>query len=113
MKRDAFSCLHPAVNFIFFIGALGFGVVILHPVYLIAGLVCAFSYYLLLHGTQGLKRIVLMSPLFLVVILLNGLSVQNSNHWQVIIKFAFVADRNAFVDAYLVSGTENVYKAES
>ena len=71
MKRDAFSCLHPAVNFIFFIGALGFGVVILHPVYLIAGLVCAFSYYLLLHGTQGLKRIVLMSPLFLVVILLN------------------------------------------
>lgn len=71
MKRDAFSCLHPAVNFIFFIGALGFGVVILHPVFLVAGLVCAFSYYLLLHGTQGLKRIVLMSPLFLAVILLN------------------------------------------
>ena len=44
---------------------------------------------------------------------MDGLSVQNSNHWQVIIKFAFVADRNAFVDAYLVSGTENVYKAES
>lgn len=73
MKRDAFSCLHPAVNFIFFIGALGFSVVILHPVYLIAGLIAAFSYYLLLHGKQGLKRIVMMMPLFLMVTLLNPL----------------------------------------
>ena len=77
MKRDSFSCLHPAVNFIFFIGALGFGVVILPPVFLIAGLVCAFSYYLLLHGTQGLKRMVLMSAQFLAVILLNPFANQD------------------------------------
>ena len=71
MKRDAFSCYHPAVNFIFFLAVLGFGVVILHPAFLITGLTGAFSYYLLLRGSKGLKQILLMMPLFLAVILLN------------------------------------------
>lgn len=71
MRRDAFSNCHPAVNFIFFIGALGFGVVIQHPSFLVAGLICAFSYYLLLHGMQGIKRVLMMLPVFLAVILLN------------------------------------------
>lgn len=73
MKRDAFSGYHPAVNFIFFLSVLGFGVVILHPAFLITGLVGALGYYLLLRGTKGLKQIVLMLPLFLAVILLNPL----------------------------------------
>ena len=71
--RDAFSGYHPAVNFIFFLSVLGFGVVILHPAFLITGIVGALSYYLLLHGTKGLKRIALMLPLFLAVALLNPL----------------------------------------
>ena len=71
MKRDAFSGYHPAVNFIFFTGALGFGVVIQHPAFLSAGIVCACSYYLLLHGTQGIRRILGMCPLLLAVVLLN------------------------------------------
>ena len=71
MRRDAFSNCHPAVNFLFFIGALGFGVVIQHPSFLVAGLICAFSYYLLLHGMQGIKRIGMMLPVFLAVVLLN------------------------------------------
>lgn len=73
MKRDAFSGYHPAVNFIFFLAVLGFGVVILHPAFLITGLVGALGYYLLLRGSKGLKQIMLMMPLFLVVILLNPL----------------------------------------
>lgn len=73
MKRDAFSGYHPAVNFIFFLGALGFGVVILHPAFLLAGMIGAFSYYLLLRGAKGLKQIALMAPLLLAVILLNPL----------------------------------------
>jgi len=77
MKRDAFSGYHPAVNFIFFLAVLGFGVVILHPAFLLAGLVGAFSYYLLLRGSKGLKQIVLMLPLFLAVILLNPLVNRN------------------------------------
>ena len=70
MKRDAFSGYHPAVNFIFFLAVLGFGVVILHPAFLITGLIGALGYYLLLRGSRGLKQILLMMPLFLAVILL-------------------------------------------
>ena len=77
MKRDAFSGYHPAVNFIFFLAVLGFGVVILHPAFLLVGLVGAFSYYLFLRGRKGLKQILLMVPLFLAVILLNPLVNRN------------------------------------
>ena len=73
MKRDAFSGYHPAVVFLFFLAVLGFGVVILHPAFLLVGLVGAFSYYLFLRGRKGLKQILLMMPLFLAVILLNPL----------------------------------------
>ena len=37
MTADAFSNCHPAVNFPVFVGAIGFGVLIQHPAYLIAG----------------------------------------------------------------------------
>ena len=37
MTSDAFSNRHPAVNFLFFLGAIGFAVLIQHPAYLIAG----------------------------------------------------------------------------
>lgn len=77
MKRDAFSGYHPAVVFLFFLAVLGFGVVILHPAFLLAGLVGAFSYYLFLRGRKGLKQILLMMPLFLAVILLNPLVNRN------------------------------------
>jgi energy-coupling factor transport system permease protein len=77
MKRDAFSGYHPAVNFIFFLCVLAFGVVILHPAFLAVGMVGAFTYYLLLHGTPGLKRIGMMLPLFLAVALLNPLINRN------------------------------------
>ena len=73
MIRDAFSGYHPAVVFLFFLAVLGFGVVILHPAFLLVGLVGAFSYYLFLRGRKGLKQILLMLPLFLAVILLNPL----------------------------------------
>ena len=77
MKRDAFSGYHPAVNFIFFLCVLTFGVVILHPAFLAVGMVGAFTYYLLLHGMPGLKRIGMMLPLFLAVALLNPLINRN------------------------------------
>ena len=77
MKRDAFSGYHPAVVFLFFLAVLGFGVVILHPAFLLVGLVGAFSYYLFLRGRKGLKQILLMIPLFLAVILLNPLVNRN------------------------------------
>ena len=65
MTNDAFSKCHPAMNFLFFLGAIGFGVMIQHPAYLAAGVVGAAVYYLLLKGRKGWKLILAMIPLFL------------------------------------------------
>ena len=43
--KDAFSKYHPAVNFLFFVGAIGCSVVIQHPAYLLAGACCGTFYY--------------------------------------------------------------------
>lgn len=73
MGRDAFSKRHPLVNFVFFLGAVGFGVVIQHPAYLIAQVFCATSYYLLLYGRKGGRVLWWMVPLFVFLMLLNPL----------------------------------------
>ncbi len=71
MNRDAFSKLHPAVNLLFFIGAIAFGVLLQHPVYLLAGIFASGVYYLVLNGRKGIKNILLMIPLFIFVTLFN------------------------------------------
>ena len=73
MTNDAFSKCHPAVNFLFFLGAIGFGVMIQHPAYLAAGVVGAAVYYLLLKGRKGWKLILAMIPLFLFLTAINPL----------------------------------------
>lgn len=73
MGRDAFSRFHPAVNFIFFLGAIGFGVVFQHPAYLLAGVFCSNLYYLLLKGRKGWKLILGMVPVLIAISLLNPL----------------------------------------
>ena len=71
MKRDAFSRFHPAVNFLFFLGAIGFGVVFQHPAYMAASILCGSAYYLLLKGNKGWKLILASLPMFLIVTLIN------------------------------------------
>ena len=73
MKRDAFSACHPAVNFLYFVFAIGFGVVIQHPVYLLAALIGAAAYYLLLRGGKGVKTILAILPLCLLIAAVNPL----------------------------------------
>lgn len=73
MTADAFSNCHPAVNFLFFVGAIGFGVLIQHPAYLIAGAIGAAVYYLLLSGKAGWKRIAMLLPMVLVLTAVNPL----------------------------------------
>lgn len=73
MKRDAFSQCHPLVNFLYFLGAIGFGVVIQHPAYLLAGVIGAGCYFLLLKGRKGLWLILGMLPVFLLIALINPL----------------------------------------
>ncbi|MBQ3504252.1 MAG: hypothetical protein IJA75_06085 [Oscillospiraceae bacterium] len=73
MKRDAFSRCHPLVNFLFFLGAIGFGMVIQHPVYIAAGCLAAAGYCLLLSPGTGWKLVLGMVPLFAFIALINPL----------------------------------------
>ena len=70
-NTDAFSNCHPAVNFVFFLGAIIFGVTLTHPAYLVAGVVLGAVYYLLLHGRKGWRMILGLIPMFLVLTLIN------------------------------------------
>lgn len=80
MGRDAFSACHPAVNFLFFVGAIGFGVVIQHPAYLVAGAIGAAIYYLLLTGRKGLKLIGGTLALFALISLMNPFINKSGKH---------------------------------
>ena len=73
MKNDAFSKCHPAVNFLFFVGAIGMSVVIQHPAFLLAGIVTGAVYYLLLNGKKGWKTILGLLPMFLILTAINPL----------------------------------------
>ena len=71
--KDAFSKCHPAVNFLFFVGAIGMSVVVQHPAYLLAGVVTGAVYYLLLNGKKGWKTILGLLPMFLILATINPL----------------------------------------
>ena len=73
MKTDAFSRCHPVVNFIYFVFAIGFGVVIQHPAYLLAAVLGSAAYYLLLSGAKGMKMIFAILPLCLLIAAVNPL----------------------------------------
>ena len=73
MEQDAFSRCHPAVNFLYFVGAIGFGVVIQHPAYMLAAVLGEAAYFLLLKGRKGVKTMLFLLPVFLVITLVNPL----------------------------------------
>ena len=73
MTHDAFSRCHPAVNFLFFVAALGCGMVIQHPAYILAGVVCGGVYFCLLSGRRGFARIGMLLPLPILTAVLNPL----------------------------------------
>ena len=73
MRNDAFSKCHPAVNFLFFVGAIGMSVVIQHPAYLLAGIITGAIYYLLLNGKKGWKTILGLLPVFIILTGINPL----------------------------------------
>lgn len=71
MITDSFSKFHPAVNLLFFVGAMCFGVLLQHPGYLLAGIFASGVYYFLLNGRKGIKTIAGMIPLFIFIALFN------------------------------------------
>ena len=71
--KDAFSKCHPAVNFLFFVGAIGCSVVIQHPAYLLAGACCGTIYYFLLNGRKGWKMLLGVLPMCVILTAVNPL----------------------------------------
>ncbi|MDD6191141.1 MAG: energy-coupling factor transporter transmembrane component T [Firmicutes bacterium] len=73
MREDTFSSFNPAVNFIFFIGAVVFGMFIVHPVFMVCSVVTAFAYYATVKGTGAVKLLVGILPVFVLISLFNPL----------------------------------------
>lgn len=73
MKQDAFSGYHPAVNFLYFIGAILLSVMIQHPAYMLASGVGAAIYLILLRGKRAVKTILALFPLFVFLSAINPL----------------------------------------
>lgn len=73
MTNDGFSKCHPLTNFLFFLGAIGFAVVIQHPAYIALSVLCGGIYYLLLKGAKGRSMILGMIPMFLALSAINPL----------------------------------------
>ena len=71
MKRDAFSQYHPLVNFIFFVFAIGLGVVIRHPAYLLAAGFASGLYLIQLQGRKAVKTFLILLPVFAGIALIN------------------------------------------
>lgn len=97
MKKtnDTFSTYHPVINFIFFIGAFLFGMILMHPAYLLCSLILSAVYYLTIKGSGGVKYILGMLPLFL------GLSVANPifNPSGETVLFTYLNGRNFTLEA--------------
>lgn len=73
MNHSGFSAYHPVVNFLFFVGAIGFGVLVQHPAYIAAGIVCGMICVLTMKGAGALKLIGGMIPMFVLISLINPL----------------------------------------
>lgn len=69
--KDAFSSYHPIINFIFFIGAFLFGMILIHPVFSICSMVLSAVYYITIKGQAGVKFILGMLPFFVLLSVLN------------------------------------------
>ena len=71
--RDTFSTYSPVINFTFFIGAVVFGMVLIHPGFLVCSVVSAVIYYVILKGRRALKLLAGLIPVFAAVALINPL----------------------------------------
>ncbi len=78
--NDAFSKCHPAVNFLFFVGAIVCGALFQHPVYVVVSVVCGAVYYLLLRGRKAVKSMFFMLLLVLILTAINPIVNTRGEH---------------------------------
>ena len=70
---DRFSQYHPGINFLFFGGAFLGGMFFMHPAYLLCSVISAAAYYLTIRGTEGIRYLAGMLPLFVALTVINPL----------------------------------------
>lgn len=66
-SRDTFSGYNPVINFVFFIGAVVFGMFFVHPVFMLSSFVMAAAYYITVKRSGAWKFLLGMIPLFAVM----------------------------------------------
>lgn len=77
--EHGFSAYHPAVNFLFFTGAIGLGMFFIHPLFLCAAFVLSATCYLSITGRKAWKRIGALSAVMVAVAAINPLFVTQGN----------------------------------
>ncbi len=78
--RDTFSTYSPVINFTFFIGAVVFGMVLIHPGFLMCSVVSAVIYYLIVKGRRAVKLLAGLIPVFAAVTLINPMLNTQGSH---------------------------------
>ena len=78
--KDKFAVYHPVINFTFFIEAIAFGMILLHPGFLMVSLLLSALYFLTIKGSKGWKFICGMLPLLLMLSLMNPLFNTGGEH---------------------------------
>lgn len=93
--NDTFSTYHPVINFIFFVGAFLFGMILMHPAYLLCSLILSAAYFLTIRGSGGVKYVLGMIPLFV------GLAIANPvfNPSGETVLFTYLGDRTFTLEA--------------
>lgn len=71
--QDTFSRCNPIVNLIFYLGAIIFGMIFMHPLCLMAAAVTSITYYIYLKRIGGLKVLLGLAPVFIIISAINPL----------------------------------------
>lgn len=75
----AFDSFHPAVEFLFFAGAIGTGMFLSHPLYIGLNLLASAVFFLRIKGKKGLRTVGGLLLLWLFLTAFNGLFVQSGD----------------------------------
>lgn len=72
LYQDAFSRMHPAINFIYFVVVIACSMFFLHPVFLLISLLCAATYSRIVNGNRSLKfTMIYVVPIMIISVILN------------------------------------------
>ena len=72
--EDRFSRFHPAITFIFYIGAVVCAMVFYHPAYLIAAAAGSAAFLLTVRGRRAFKLMAGLAVIFVVIMAVNPFS---------------------------------------